>query len=135
MKYQFNDGGRSNSKRPKQKNDCTVRALVIATDMKYDEVYDLLKDAGRKASKGFQLGEWLSTVDTVSILGRKFNVMTFPAVKGQRRMNPEAFSERFPKGVFICKTAKHVFAVIDGVQYDTFQERPDRCIYKAWKVE
>lgn len=135
MEYQCNDGGRNKSKRPKQKNDCTVRALVITTGMKYDEVYDILKDSGRKASKIFDLDGWLKSNDTVKILGKKFNLMTFPPIKGQKRMNPKTFSEVFPKGVFICRTARHVFAVIDGVQHDTFQERSDRCIYKAWKVE
>lgn len=29
--FKYSDGGRSESRRPKQRNDCTVRALAIVT--------------------------------------------------------------------------------------------------------
>ena len=47
FQYQFNDGGRSQSKRPKQKNDCTVRALAVSAQMSYDDAYTILKKYGR----------------------------------------------------------------------------------------
>lgn len=48
------DAGRSQSKRPRQSNDCTVRALALALDCPYDQAYDTLKTAGRIASRGCQ---------------------------------------------------------------------------------
>jgi hypothetical protein len=49
-------------------------------------------------------------------------------------MNPVTFCEQFTQGIYIARTAKHVFTVAFGVVYDTFPERDDRCIYGAWKI-
>lgn len=121
------DGGRSGSRRPRQKQDCTVRAIAIALVVPYDVAYDMIKDAGRKASRRFRLSDWLDTREWAARI-------PFPAIKGERRMNPAVFVERFPTGTFICKVARHVFAVIDGVVFDEFENRPDRCIYTAWRI-
>lgn len=125
---QETDAGRSLSKRPKQSNDCTVRALALARSLPYDAAYDLLAAVGRKSWRGFALDEWLKSQSWAT-------KMAFPAIKGQRRMNPATFCQQFPKGIFICRVAKHVFTVIDGVVHDTFASRPDRCIYTAWRIE
>ena len=121
------DAGRSNSARPKQKNDCTVRALALVRGFTYDEAYDTLANAGRKCSNGFHIGTWLERQPSVTKI-------SFPAIKGQTRMNPVKFAEQFPKGRFICRTAKHVYAVIDGVALDTARSKPNRCIYNAWRI-
>lgn len=60
--------------------------------------------------------------------------LSFPAVKGERRMNPATFCETYTQGRYICRVAKHVFAVIDGVVHDEIENRPDRCIYLAWRI-
>jgi len=122
------DAGRSTSRRPKQKDDCTVRALVAAWGDPYDHVYDLLAAAGRKCGRGFNISVWLNARPTL------FTKIPFPAVKGQRRMNPVTFVQQYPTGTYICQVAKHVFAVVDGVVIDTFESRCDRCIYAAWRV-
>ncbi|MBX9756016.1 MAG: hypothetical protein K2X80_14775 [Pseudomonadaceae bacterium] len=94
--------------------------------MSYDEAYDTLKIAGRIASRGFHFSEWISAQPWAS-------KMSFPAVKGERRMNPATFTKQYPSGRFICKTSKDVFCVIEGVVYDEFENRPDRCIYTTWR--
>ena len=123
--WTINDGGRSLSKRPRQKNDCTVRALAIARGLSYDDAYDILKNAGRSCSRGFHFPDWMAS----QVWGRK---ISFPAVKGQRRMNPAAFVVAFPNGRYICQVAKHIFAVVDGVVHDIFENAPDRCIYSIY---
>ncbi len=123
----YSDAGRSQSKRPKQSNDCAVRALALARNLPYDEAYDLLAEAGRKCSRGFHLQKWLPEQPWVKKL-------SFQAVKGQRRMNPARFCAEFKTGTFICRVAKHVFVVKDGVVFDTYEERPDRCIYTAFEI-
>lgn len=121
------DGGRASSNRSKQKNDCTVRALAIARNLPYDEAYDVLKDAGRKSSRGFDFVKWIETQPWATKIA-------FPAVKGQRRMTPAQFCRDFPKGTFILRVTKHVFVVKDGVIHDAFENRPDRCVYACWSV-
>lgn len=126
--FQKTDAGRSMSKRPKQGNDCTVRSVALVKRMAYDDAYDMLAAAGRKCFNGFDLGMWLMKQPGVVKL-------SFPGLKGQRRMNPVQFCQEYPEGRYICRVAKHVFAVIDGTVYDTFMSRSDRCIYLAWRIE
>jgi len=121
------DAGRSESKRPRQKNDCTVRALSIAQQISYDDAYDILAKAGRRSGCRFKFSDWIKEQSWVKKI-------SFPAVKGQRRMNPATFVKQYPKGVFICKVAKHVFTIQDGVVFDDFEIAPDRCIYTAWQI-
>lgn len=123
----FDDGGRSQSKRKRQDNDCTVKALAIACLVPYDYAYDLLASHGRKSHRGFALPHWLNSQAWCERL-------SFPGVKGERRMNPATFCQTYTQGRFICRVAKHVFAVVDGVVHDEFENRPDRCIYLAWRI-
>jgi hypothetical protein len=136
MSYPFKtaDGGRSESRRPKQKNDCTVRALAIAADLPYDEAYDMLMQSGRKSHRGFNFKGWLKKVGNV-VNGYRFTWEAYLATKGQARMNPVRFAKEKASGRYIVRTAKHVNTVIDGVSHDTFRTYDQRCIYGAWRVE
>lgn len=136
------DGGRSTSRRPKQKNDCTVRALALVTGKPYDYIYDLVAADGRKCGRGFDIRRFFTPRrgDNFQALLNRLGLASvqwtaFQAIKGQRRMNPRAFAAQYPSGRFICKTAGHVYAVIDGTVYDTSPAREDRCIYGAWRIE
>lgn len=122
------DAGRAESQRPCQQNDCTVRAVALSKSVSYDAAYDLLARAGRKCGGRFNFGAWVA-------LQPWANKISFPAAKGQRRMNPATFCQRYPVGIFILKTAKHVFVVKDGVMHDERPEQDDRCVYVAWEVK
>lgn len=121
------DAGRATSKRKAQRNDCTVRALAIARKLPYDTAYDILKAAGRVSGRGFDFAQWINDQPWATKL-------SFPAVKGKRRMTPAQFCQDYPAGVYILRAAKHVIAVCDGVLHDTFENSPDRCIYGAWRI-
>lgn len=128
MKQHITDAGRSKSKRPKQKNDCTVRALSLATKIPYDEAYDILAKFGRKSGRG---------TDFVTFAKAQPNMVwnSFPAVKGEKRMNISTFLEKFDTDTYIIRTAKHVSVVIDGVLYDDRIAYAGRCVYGAWRVQ
>jgi hypothetical protein len=121
------DAGRSESKRPRQKNDCTVRALSLAVGIPYDRAHDELALAGRKYGSRF-------VFDANSYDGAILRWRSFQAVKGTRRMTPGRFCAEHPTGRWIVKTAKHVFAVVGGVILDETFPRLDRCVYGAWEV-
>ncbi len=125
--YCPDDAGRANSKRPKQKNDCTVRALAIAKGWAYDFTYEELANRGRKCFQGFGIERYLADQAWAEKL-------PFPAVKGQGRMNIGKFCAEFKQGIFICKIAKHVFAVVDGAVHDTCELSPFKCVYTAWRI-
>lgn len=123
----ISDAGRSGSRRSKQTNDCTVRALAIAKKLPYDEAYDLLKQGGRVSGRKFNFKNWLQD----KTWARK---ISFPAIKGQQRMNPITFTQQYPNGTFLCFVSKHVFVCVNGVIYDDVPVRANRCIYTAWEV-
>lgn len=123
------DAGRSTSKRPKQKNDCTVRAISLVFSIPYDEAYELLQEAGRKSHRGFSFNKWAKSYSASLVW------TPFTAKKGQPRMNPITFCQTHPDGTWICKVAKHVFAVKDGVVLDESAPAETKCIYGAWAVK
>ena len=124
----INDAGRSTSRRPKQKNDCTVRAVALSEQLDYDVAYDELKEAGRKCASRFQFTKWAIAQP------QRFEKISFPAVKGQPRMNVEKFCRQYRQGRYIISTAKHVMAVIDGVVYDDCRPDMGRCVYTAYRI-
>lgn len=130
-------GGRLTSKRPKQNNDCTVRAFACAFDLDYDYVYDMFAAAGRKCSNGFHLGPWMerNAVDGY-ILDRRIAKISFPAERGVPRMNLETFVKRFDLGTYIVRVAKHVACIRDGVILDwmTVGGHGYKCVYLAYKI-
>lgn len=129
--YHYNDGGKITSKRPKQKNDCTVRAIALACEIPYDQAYDVLKKAGRKSNQGFEFSGFIKKQPCIN--GKRLQWRPFQAVKGQPRMKPETFIQQFPKGKFILSIAGHVSVVINGINHDTF-EQWGRCVYGVWEV-
>ena len=130
-----NDCNKKFSKRPKQDNDCTVIALGIACNISYDRSYNILKFfAKRKCNRAASYDKCLKKLNKISLLPYKFNWIPFPAIKGQKRMTPIEFIKKYPKGVYIIETARHVFAMKDGIALGTWQERENRCIYGVWEV-
>jgi len=122
------DAGRLQSKRSRQSNDCTVRALATVLAVPYDSAYDFLASKGRRSGRGFKLS---SVVD-----GQRWATKTpFPARKGEPRMNLGTFVATHTEGRFIAKCAKHVIAIVDGVVFDEYPPRPDRCVYTAWAID
>ena len=133
LPYIYNDAGRKQN-RPSERNDCTVRALAISTNIDYSVAHDFLKERGRKCRKSFLFPKKRS--DDCA-LGYEFVWKSFPLVKGKKRMSPERFAIEFSKGVYICKTVKHVYAVVSGVINDTYKDGwyGGRCVYGCWKVK
>lgn len=131
--FTFTDGGRSMSARPRQKYDCTVIALAIATGKPYDQCYAECAAGGRKPSRSFDFEEFIQ--HNPVLLGHHITRLSFPAVKGQRRMHTSTFCERYNDGAFIARVAKHVFAVLDGVVYDEEPPRENACIYVAYRFD
>jgi hypothetical protein len=120
------DGGRATSKRPKQRRDCVVRAIAIAAERPYDDVYEKLADAGRKCGRSTAKSVWQTWLDQ---LARK---TSFPAEKGSLRMNLERFCQTHDRGRYVVQCAHHVLAVVDGVARDDDVPRWDACVYAAW---
>lgn len=135
------DAGRAQSRRPKQKSDCTVRTLGKLMGHEYDYIYHILSTWGRKCNRGwdieghFRKHTWLDGFgDTLYAVSQKM-----PYTKDHHEVGPAKryrisnFLKDHPTGMFAVLSAKHVFAVMDGKMYDDlpwhFME--DRPVY-AW---
>lgn len=127
LKWKEDDAGRSQSRRPRQNNDCTVRAIAKATGMDYDLAYDLLKSSGRKSHQGFDFTQWVRRHSVIN--GRLLTWKPLQAVKGQRRETVATFVASHQQGIYILSIANHVMTLIDGVIYDTFESDPSKCVY------
>lgn len=51
MEFVYNDGGRSEAGFKGTTGDCVCRAIAIATQRPYKEIYDLINEFGKKKSR------------------------------------------------------------------------------------
>ena len=135
MEYKYNDGGRAEAGYKGYTGDCVVRAISIATEIPYQEVYDNLNEyigslrqtkrikgnssrtgISKKVSREYLKGlgwEWIPTMFIGS--GCKVHLR----------------KEELPTGTIIAKLSKHLVAIIDGVIQDTgdCSRNGTRCVY------
>lgn len=132
------DGGRSKYFRGLNAGDCVPRAITIAGNLNYKEVYDELaylnKYYGRKGKKSARDGvypdaykRWLREHEW------EWTPLMFIGSGCQVHVRPEELPER---GRYVLKLSRHLVAWIDGVLYDTYDSSRDgtRCVYGYWKV-
>ena len=115
----------------KRVGDCVKRAIAKAANMDYKEV-SLGLNRHKKITGAATFNSdwnWLSYIENV-LGGTK---MSFPAVKGEKRMNGERFCKAYPKGRYVLQMANHLTACVDGVIYDTW-DCSEKCVYRAWKI-
>lgn len=140
----FNDGGREASGRKGQAGDCVCRAISIAADLPYDQVYKRLaagnasqrkskhcKDRSRSARNGiFTTRKWFK--DYMLELGFEWTA-TMSIGSGCK---VHLRSDELPSGRLVCNVSNHQVAVIDGVVNDTFDCTRDgkRCVYGYWRL-
>ncbi len=160
LSFEFDDGGRASGGYKGNAGDCVARAIAIASDRPYKEIYGRIaqiegstrkskrKPTGRSASAGrgvftnrkafkdfmVEYGfEWVSTMG----IGTGCTV--------------HLVNEELPMGRLVVSISKHYTAVIDGVIRDTHDPRRhsveigmkdgepykkewDRCVYGYWKM-
>jgi hypothetical protein len=133
FRFKQDDGGRAQSRRPRQKNDCTVRALAVTLGIEYDFAYEVLASFGRKSGAGFPFKTHAAAIFANCSADATWTA--FQAVKGERRLTLPAFCARYPAGRYIVSMAKHITVVVDGVVHDDFQPGEERCVYGAWRVQ
>ena len=125
--YQYNDGGRSASGRKGHAGDCVCRAIAIAMDRDYDEVYRELADANKAAGhkKSARNGIYRKVYE--AYLNQHGWVWhSAPKFDGRKARHSD-----MPNGVVIVRMARHIACVIDGVVHDTWDSRR-KMVYGYW---
>ena len=145
MEFNFNDGGRADAGYKGRTGDCVTRAVAIAAELPYKQVYDRLADGNatqrvtkrikksraraRTASKGINTSrKWFK--DYMRSLGFKW-VSTMGIGTGCK---VHLKADELPKGRVIARVTRHYCAVIDGVINDTYDPSrgETRCVYSYW---
>lgn len=108
-------------------NDCTVRAISLATERSWDETYEELSKFAQ--AQAIMLDE---TAYIDEYLERKFKKIC--GCKGNVKITVGDFVEKNPVGTYLITMNGHITCCIDGCIYDTFNPK-DRIIWGIYKVK
>ena len=137
MNFEFNDGGRAAAGYKGDAGDCVCRAIAIAADLPYQDVYDRLAEGNasqkkrRSARNGISVKhKWFK--DYMRELGFRWT----PTMQIGSGCQVHLKAEELPGGRIICNVSKHVCAVIEGTIHDTHDPSRDgsRCVYGYWAL-
>jgi len=119
---------KSNGGSPKkERNDCSVRALAIATDTSYWDAYKILANFGRKPNTGVLILNFFKKHK--NILNHKFIKLRF-----RKQITLNKFVKKYPFGTYYVHISKHVFVIKDGVAIDSVKPKKFCRIIHAWEV-
>lgn len=132
--YSYNDGGRSKYFTG-QAGDCCTRAIAIALNRDYLEIYNLinsmaqLERRGKKTSarEGVHKSTWIKL--RAWLAERGWHYVACMGIGTGCRTHLKA--SELPSGIVICQVSKHLVTVIDGILQDTFDcsRNSTRCVY------
>ena len=144
MEFQFDDGGRlATGKFRGRASDCVTRAIAIALQLPYAEVYDQINDLARdervtKRMKGRRSSasggvhrklyeKYLAT------LGWRW----VPTMGIGTGCTTHLKADELPGGRIIARVSGHLSAVVDGVLHDTYDTSRGgtRCVYGYYQKE
>ena len=135
MDFVYNDGGRVAAGYKGRAGDCVVRAIAIAMQKPYREVYALaLAEKGRgRTRSSARSGVGRTTYERyLRQLGWEW-VATMQVGSGCR---VHLRAEELPRGRLVVRLSRHLTAVIDGVIHDIYNpdRRGTRCVYGYFKL-
>tara|TARA_R100000458_G_C8267207_1_gene242195 strand:- start:882 stop:1340 length:459 start_codon:yes stop_codon:yes gene_type:complete len=147
MNWIYDDGGRADAGRKGDTRDCVCRAISIAADLPYAEVYERLAEGNatqqrgkrepagkagkRTASRGINTTrKWFK--DYMAELGFEWTA-TMGIGTGCK---VHLVADELPTGRLVCNVSRHSVAVIDGVIHDTHDcsRGGTRCVYGYWRL-
>jgi hypothetical protein len=137
------DGGRQAAGFQGGAGDCVVRAIAIAADRPYLEVYEALREANARyaGSRQTRLAKQIAERGSSPRNGNHRSVFHdyilslgfewVPTMAVGQGCQVHLRRDEIPAGRLIVKVSKHLCAVVDGVIYDTHNpaRRGKRCVY------
>lgn len=142
FRYQYHDGGRSDAGYKGLADDCACRAIAIATNIPYQDAYDLIKTYGEaeirtkkvkaKGRSHPRTGVWMHTMRKImKDLGWKW----IPTMRMGGGCTTHLISSELPADTtLIVRVSKHFTVVKDNVIMDTHDPSREgkRCVYGYW---
>lgn len=137
MKWQFNDGGRSVTGYTGKTRDCVCRAIAIAAEKPYQEIYDRLNEIGKLERRGKRkrsISDARTGVYRFAYQRLLFDLgfVWTATMKIGSGCNVHLREGELPdSGRLVVSVSKHLCAVIDGVVHDTHDPSRGgtRCVY------
>lgn len=136
--FRYNDGGRSQYYEGKEAGDCVTRAIAIAFEMDYKEVYDRLSELVKKHTKSTRGTARdgvpnKATKELIEELGGEWTATMGIGTGCTVHVRADELPSR---GRYILNLSKHVAAWVDGELHDSYDcsRGGTRCVYGYWKV-
>lgn len=115
-------------------SDCMIRSIANATGESYTRVHQIMYKNGWRASRRNEKTSWESQVlKTLEELGFGATKISFPAKKGEPRMDGFKMAKSFSNGSYILRMARHLSCLKDGYVLDTVNLMY-KCVYFAWEI-
>lgn len=145
MKIKINDGGRRAAGFQGSAGDCVARAIAIATELPYGEVYmrlaqgNCMQRRGKRPSKGAGKHSAAHGINTnrkwFKDYMRELGFTWTPTMHIGSGCKVHLRRDELPAGRLVVAVSKHFTAVIDGVCHDTHDPTRGgfRCVYGYWK--
>lgn len=135
MNFHFNDGGRTSSGYKGETGDCVVRAIAIAAELPYQQVYEAANKLSAR-ERGKSRSNARSGVRRTAIrrLMQSLGWDWTPTMHIGSGCKVHMRQEELPRGRIVVALSRHIAAVIDGVLHDTHDCSRDgnRCVYGYW---
>lgn len=138
FKYRVNDAGRS-KRMSEEIADCSVRATAIAFKWSYAHAHYFMRAAGREDKQPIKTKKLTEAIRpfTDHIFNYGYNkdsdTGALTIVELAYTLNTMCI-----KGRYLVKVTGHIFAVIDGIRYDTYADlkcsRNDDLVTDIWRV-
>lgn len=128
MEVKINDGGRSKYFAASKVGDCVTRAVAIATNKDYKDVYNEITSL-----VGYTPRNGVKKKDTKRVMAH-FGGVWHPCMAVGSGCQVHLKTDELPKGKLVCSCSGHVVAVLDGVLNDTYDSSRNetRCVYGYW---
>lgn len=140
LKVRYNDGGRAAAGHKSSARDCVCRAIAIAAELPYQQVYDAI-NAGAENERVVRGGKRSNAATGVKVkrewfkkymtgLGFEWVPRMFIGTGCKVHLRPG----ELPNGRLVVLVSRHYCAVIDGVIHDTHDPSRGgtRCVYGYW---
>ena len=134
--FKYNDGGRAAAGYRGRVRDCATRAIAIATDRSYEDIYRALAEEAAAEAVALRRNHPRTGLrkNTVKRYLKRIGWRWTATMRIGSGCKVHLRSGELPAGRLIVAVSKHLCAVIDGVLHDTHDcsRGGRRCVYGYW---